>query len=260
MCGCCVEMQTRGLFELKSCAGLTVSLVLWVCYYYYYRETLADILRQKGKKPPRRGCSGPRVSLRMHIPGPCAGGILEKTEEMNFPVPKERCQTDAYWDRSHTYHIQNISPRNETHLGSNSHCAWGHLSLSDRWVWHVYVSVQRHKVPKRTYLPSLSICTMYYVQQQVPQERAESHVHVIDRDYGMASCWVWTWNPKQMLPGRIHKTVIPECIHSSAAQPARNIPLKPGKQEMKKVQRGWMCFFQVETLKELGLDLYSTCT
>lgn len=30
----CVEMQTRGLFELKSCAGLTGSLVLWVCYYY----------------------------------------------------------------------------------------------------------------------------------------------------------------------------------------------------------------------------------
>lgn len=30
-----------------------------------------------------------------------------------------------------------------------------------------------------------------------------------------------------MLLGGVHRTVIPECIHSSAAQPAQNIPPKP---------------------------------
>lgn len=35
---------------------------------------------------------------------------------------------------------------------------------------------------------------------------------------------------------------------------------KLGEQEMKKMQRGWMWYFQVKTLKELGLDSYSTCT
>lgn len=52
-----------------------------------------------------------------------------------------------------------IMPRNETHLGSNSVCVNTSVSLSDRWVCHVYVNVQR----TREYLPSLSIslgCTI----------------------------------------------------------------------------------------------------
>lgn len=186
--------------------------------------TLADVLRQKGKE---RVFWLP-VSLHMHIPGLCAGGIRKKTEEMNFPVPEERCQTDACWDRSHTHHAQNISPRNETYL--NSQCARVHLSLcrTDECVMcmlvckDIWSSKERISDIFSHFSGLYDVCVL----QQVPQERAEIHVHVIDRDYGMASCRVWTWNTKQMLHEGIHKTVIPEYIHSSAAQPTRNIPPK----------------------------------
>ncbi|KAK9979043.1 hypothetical protein ABG768_012490 [Culter alburnus] len=90
----------------------------------------------------------------MHIPGLCAGGIREKTEEMNFPVPEERCQTDACWDRSHTHHAQNISPRNETYL--NSQCARVHLSLCRTDVC-VVCTLVKYEVPKREYLTSFHI-------------------------------------------------------------------------------------------------------
>ncbi len=252
----CVEMQTRGLFELKSCVGLTGSLVLWVCYYYD-RERCIETEREEAStgrafRPP--------VSLHMHIPARCAGGIWEKTEEMNFPDPEQRCQTDACWDRSHTYHAQKW-----THLGSNSVCVNTYVFLSDRWVCHVYVSVQR----TREYLPSLSIslgCTMsvcFMSCSRCHRRGQKSHIHVIDKDYRMASCRVLdlkykadvAWRSSQDSYSRIYTF---QCCSAGSEHFLPN----PCKQEMKKMQRGW-CGTSEWKLSGSWVwmyDIYSTCT
>lgn len=138
------SVRVKELCRSDRLSGIMGLLLLWSWEMYWDR---------KGRSLYGEGVPAP-VSLHMHIPARCAGGIREKTEEMIFPVPEQRCQTDACWDRSHTYHAQKW-----THLGSNSVCVNTYVFLSDRWVCHVYVSVQR----TREYLPSLSIslgCTM----------------------------------------------------------------------------------------------------
>lgn len=58
-----------------------------------------------------------------------------------------------------------------------------------------------------------------------------------------------------MLLGGVHRTVIPECVHSSAAQPAQNILPKLMRTGNEKDAEGMMWYFHVEALGELGLDV-----
>lgn len=58
-----------------------------------------------------------------------------------------------------------------------------------------------------------------------------------------------------MLPGRIHKTVIPECIHSSAAQPARNIPPKTRRTGNEKDAEGMDVVLPSENSQGVGFGL-----